>query len=33
MRSAFASLICRCGSHVRIFEAVRQAAGETKRSA
>jgi nicotinate dehydrogenase subunit A len=33
MRTAFANLICRCGSHVRIFEAVRQAAGETKRSA
>lgn len=33
MRSAFANLVCRCGSHVGIFEAVRQAAGETKRSA
>ena len=33
MRNAFESLICRCGSHVRIFAAVRQAADETKRSA
>ncbi len=33
MRSAFESLVCRCGSHVRIFEAVRHAADEMKRSA
>jgi nicotinate dehydrogenase subunit A len=33
MRSAFESLICRCGSHVRIFAAFRQAVEETKRSA
>ena len=33
MRNAFESLICRCGSHVRIFAAVRHAADEMKRSA
>src|SRR5580704_15753869 len=33
MRTAFESLICRCGSHVRIFAAVRQAADQMKRSA
>jgi len=33
MRSAFQNLICRCGSHVRIFAAVRHAADEVKRSA
>jgi nicotinate dehydrogenase subunit A len=33
MRTAFQSLICRCGSHVRIFAAVRQAADQMKRSA
>ena len=33
MRNAFESLICRCGSHVRIFAAVRRAAGDDKRSA
>jgi nicotinate dehydrogenase subunit A len=33
MRTAFQNLICRCGSHVRIFAAVRQAADEMKRSA
>ncbi|PYU21099.1 MAG: (2Fe-2S)-binding protein [Acidobacteria bacterium] len=33
MRSAFQNLICRCGSHVRIFAAVRHAADEAKRSA
>jgi len=33
MRNAFENLICRCGSHVRIFAAVRQAAEEMKRSA
>jgi nicotinate dehydrogenase subunit A len=33
MRTAFESLICRCGSHVRIFAAVRQAAEQMKRSA
>lgn len=32
MRRAFESLICRCGSHVGIFNAVRKAAG-MKRSA
>jgi nicotinate dehydrogenase subunit A len=32
MRSAFESLVCRCGSHVRIFSAVRRAAEEMKRS-
>ncbi len=32
MRAAFESLVCRCGSHARIFSAVRRAA-ETKRSA
>ena len=26
MRAAFAGLVCRCGSHVRIFDAVRRAA-------
>jgi nicotinate dehydrogenase subunit A len=33
MRGAFENLICRCGSHVRIFAAVRQAAEDLKRSA
>jgi nicotinate dehydrogenase subunit A len=33
MRKAFESLVCRCGSHVRIFSAVRRAADATKRSA
>jgi nicotinate dehydrogenase subunit A len=33
MRSAFESLVCRCGSHVRIFSAVRRAAEEMQRSA
>ncbi len=33
MRRAFESLVCRCGSHVRIFAAVRRAAGEMTRSA
>jgi nicotinate dehydrogenase subunit A len=33
MRSAFETLVCRCGSHVRIFAAVRRAADEMKRSA
>ena len=33
MRSAFQSLICRCGSHVRILAAVRQAADEMNRRA
>ena len=27
IKTAFEGLVCRCGSHVRIFEAVRQAAG------
>lgn len=30
MRTAFEPLVCRCGSHVRIFAAVRRAAGEMK---
>lgn len=33
MRRAFESLVCRCGSHVGIFNAVRRAAESTKRSA
>ena len=33
MRTAFESLVCRCGSHVRIFSAVRRAADALKRSA
>jgi nicotinate dehydrogenase subunit A len=33
MRSAFEALICRCGSHVQIFSAVRKAAESMKRSA
>ena len=33
MRSAFQTLICRCGSHARVFSAVRRAASEMKRSA
>jgi nicotinate dehydrogenase subunit A len=33
MRGAFESLVCRCGSHVGIFAAVRRAAEATKRSA
>lgn len=33
IRRAFESLVCRCGSHVRIFAAVRRAAAEMKRSA
>jgi nicotinate dehydrogenase subunit A len=32
-RSAFESLVCRCGSHMRIFAAVRRAAEDMKRSA
>ena len=32
MRSAFAGLICRCGSHVGIFSAVRRAVGSAKGS-
>jgi nicotinate dehydrogenase subunit A len=27
MRSAFEGLVCRCGSHVGIFDAVRRATG------
>jgi nicotinate dehydrogenase subunit A len=30
MREAFEGLVCRCGSHVRIFAAVRRAAGRTQ---
>jgi nicotinate dehydrogenase subunit A len=33
MRTAFESLVCRCGSHVRIFAAVRRAAAEMQRGA
>jgi aerobic-type carbon monoxide dehydrogenase small subunit (CoxS/CutS family) len=33
MRRAFESLVCRCGSHVGILDAVRRAAGSTKRGA
>jgi nicotinate dehydrogenase subunit A len=33
MRSAFESLVCRCGSHVRIFAAVRRAAAEMQKGA
>jgi nicotinate dehydrogenase subunit A len=33
MRTAFESLICRCGSHVQIFSAVRKASESMKRSA
>jgi nicotinate dehydrogenase subunit A len=33
MRNAFESLVCRCGSHVGIFSAVRRAAESMKRSA
>jgi nicotinate dehydrogenase subunit A len=33
MREAFESLVCRCGSHVRIFSAVRRAAESLKGSA
>ena len=33
VRGAFESLVCRCGSHVGIFAAVRRAAESTKRSA
>jgi len=32
MRKAFESLVCRCGSHARIFTAVRRAATDMKRS-
>ena len=33
MRSAFESLVCRCGSHVRIFNAVRRAAESMRKNA
>ncbi len=33
LRSAFESLVCRCGSHVCIFAAVRHASQSAKRSA
>ena len=33
MREAFSHLICRCGSHLRIFAAVRRAAGMMKERA
>lgn len=33
MRRAFESLVCRCGSHVGVFNAVRKAASASKRSA
>jgi nicotinate dehydrogenase subunit A len=32
MRKAFESLVCRCGSHARIFSAVRRASTDMKRS-
>lgn len=32
MRSAFESLVCRCGSHVRIFNAVRRAAESMRKN-
>ena len=32
MRTAFEGLVCRCGSHVRIFDAVRRAAAAPTRS-
>jgi nicotinate dehydrogenase subunit A len=32
MESAFQGLVCRCGSHMGIFNAVRRAAGSSKRS-
>ena len=33
MKTAFESLVCRCGSHARIFSAVRRASDAMKRSA
>ena len=33
VRKAFESLVCRCGSHARIFSAVHRAAADMKRSA
>jgi nicotinate dehydrogenase subunit A len=33
MRTAFENLVCRCGSHVGIFAAVRRASQSAKRSA
>jgi len=33
MRKAFESLVCRCGSHARIFSAVRRAATQMKTEA
>jgi nicotinate dehydrogenase subunit A len=33
MRRSFESLVCRCGSHVGIFAAVKRASESTKRSA
>jgi nicotinate dehydrogenase subunit A len=33
MRTAFETLVCRCGSHTRVFSAVRRAADAMKRSA
>jgi len=32
MKTAFQGLICRCGSHVQIFAAVRRAATAMKRA-
>jgi nicotinate dehydrogenase subunit A len=32
MRDAFESVVCRCGSHVRILAAVRRAAGNIRKS-
>jgi nicotinate dehydrogenase subunit A len=31
LRRAFDSLVCRCGSHMRIFDAVRRVSGEKKK--
>jgi aerobic-type carbon monoxide dehydrogenase small subunit (CoxS/CutS family) len=33
MRKAFESLVCRCGSHARIFSAVRRAAASMRAAA
>ena len=33
IRAAFQGLVCRCGSHVRVLDAVRRAAADGRRSA
>jgi aerobic-type carbon monoxide dehydrogenase small subunit (CoxS/CutS family) len=33
MRSAFQSLVCRCGSHTGVFAAVRRAVDDIKKGA